>query len=232
MLAQDSESKVQFVEVEPGVRLEVVDWGRQGRPVVLLAGLGDTAHVYDQFAPKLIDAYHVYGITRRGFGASSVPTSGYAPARLAYDVVQVLDRLKLDRAVLAGHSVAGEELSVLGARNSNQIAGLVYLDAAWDRTYSAPKDIKETPGCAAKLSCLALTTTCFAPMRRTCCAKCASFSKVCLEFRHRENGPNMKDCQASTLSVSLVADCSLIPARCPNRPTIGSPGHCARYANT
>jgi pimeloyl-ACP methyl ester carboxylesterase len=152
-LAQHFKSKVQFVEVEPGVRLEVVDWGGRGRPVVLLAGLRDTAHVYDQFAPKLTDAYHVYGITRRGFGASSVPAFGYTPARLGNDVVQVLDALKLHQAVLAGHSVDGEELSVVGARDSNRIAGLIYLDGAWDRTfsYSALNDPKNIGNCVGKL---------------------------------------------------------------------------------
>src|SRR5215467_995200 len=75
--------KVQFVEVEPDVRLEVVDWGGHGRSVVLLAGGGDTAHVYDEFASKLTPEYHVLGITRRGFGASSKPTTGYSSASLA-----------------------------------------------------------------------------------------------------------------------------------------------------
>src|SRR5579862_7499012 len=61
---------VRFVTVEKGVRLEVLDWGGSGRPVVLLAGGGDTAHVFDEFAPKLTADHHVYGITRRGFGTS------------------------------------------------------------------------------------------------------------------------------------------------------------------
>ena len=65
-----------FVTVDTDVRLEVLDWGGSGRPVVLLAGGGDTAHVFDDFAPKLTAHYHVYGITRRGFGAS-----GYAATR-------------------------------------------------------------------------------------------------------------------------------------------------------
>jgi hypothetical protein len=44
---------VQFVSVEPGVKLEVLDWGGPGnggaaRPLVLLSGLGDTAHAYDR----------------------------------------------------------------------------------------------------------------------------------------------------------------------------------------
>ena len=64
-----SSHRVQFVTVDDNVRLEVLDWGGTGRPLVLLAALGNTAHVYDDFAPKLTANYHVYGITRRGFGA-------------------------------------------------------------------------------------------------------------------------------------------------------------------
>jgi hypothetical protein len=64
---------VSFVSVEKGVKLEVLDWGGTGRPLVLLAGLGDTAHDFDEFAAKLIGKYHVYGITRRGYGESNSP---------------------------------------------------------------------------------------------------------------------------------------------------------------
>ena len=37
--------KVHFITVEDNVKLEVLDWGGSGRPVVLLTGLGDNAHV-------------------------------------------------------------------------------------------------------------------------------------------------------------------------------------------
>jgi pimeloyl-ACP methyl ester carboxylesterase len=69
-LAPSSHS-ARFIPVDTNVKLEVLDWGGAGRSIVLLAALGNTAHVFDDFAPKLTDAYHVYGITRRGFGASS-----------------------------------------------------------------------------------------------------------------------------------------------------------------
>src|SRR5215510_14998008 len=59
-----------FVTVEKDGQLEVLDWGGRGKPIVLLAGGGNTAHVFDDFAPKLAANFHVYGITRRGFGAS------------------------------------------------------------------------------------------------------------------------------------------------------------------
>src|ERR1700682_5346034 len=71
-----SRHMVEFVTVDENVRLEVLDWGGSGPSVVLLPGGGNTAHVFDGFAPKLAAGYHVYGITRRGFGASSVPASG------------------------------------------------------------------------------------------------------------------------------------------------------------
>ncbi len=124
-----------FVEVEKGVKLEVVDWGGTGRPIVLLAGLGADAHSYARFAAKLTRSYHVYGITRRGFGASSAPLTSYSADRLGDDVLAVLAALDLHRPVLVGHSIAGQELSSVGSRHPSKIAGLVYLDAAWSFAY-------------------------------------------------------------------------------------------------
>jgi non-heme chloroperoxidase len=134
---------MQMVAADKDVQLEVLDWGGSGRPVVLLAGLGLTAHVFDDFAPKLADTCHVYGITRRGYGASSRPVTGYEADRLADDVLAVIDALQLTAPVLVGHSVAGEELSSLGARHPDRIAGLVYLDAAADRTSKLDPKLEE-----------------------------------------------------------------------------------------
>ncbi len=124
-----------LIEVEEGVKLEVLDWGGQGRPIVLLAGLGADAHSYAKFAARLSPSYHVYGITRRGFGVSGVTQSDYSADRLGDDVLAVLDALGLHRPVLVGHSIAGQELSSLGSRFPERVAGLVYLDAAWSFAY-------------------------------------------------------------------------------------------------
>jgi pimeloyl-ACP methyl ester carboxylesterase len=126
---------VSFISVGKGVKLEVLDWGGTGRPLVLLAGLGDTAHDFDKFAAKLVPQYHVYGITRRGFGESSSPPpteANYSADRLGDDVLAVIDALHLQqRPVVVGHSIAGEELSSVGSRHPEKVAGLVYLDAAY-----------------------------------------------------------------------------------------------------
>ena len=65
--------QIRMVKVAAGVELEVVDWGGSGKAMVLLTGLGDNAHVYDQFAFQFTDYFHVIGITRRGLLPSSQP---------------------------------------------------------------------------------------------------------------------------------------------------------------
>jgi pimeloyl-ACP methyl ester carboxylesterase len=127
-----SPHKVLFVSVEKNIKLEVLDWGGNGPPLIFLAGNGDTAHVFDRFAPLFATNHRVYGVTRRGFGASSAPPpteENYAADRLGDDVLGVIATLKLDRPVLAGHSIAGEELSSVGSRHPERVAGLIYLDA-------------------------------------------------------------------------------------------------------
>lgn len=60
------------------------------------------------------------------------PTGGnYAPDRLGDDVLAVIDALKIDRPILAGHSIAGQELSSIGSRHPEKVAGLIYLEAAY-----------------------------------------------------------------------------------------------------
>jgi non-heme chloroperoxidase len=116
----------------------VLDWGGSGRPLVLLAGSGNTAHIFDDFAPKLSPEYHVYGITRRGYGTSSAPAPtavNYMADRLGDDVLAVMDALKLTKPVLVGHSLGGKELSSVGSRYPQKVAALVYLDAAYSYAY-------------------------------------------------------------------------------------------------
>jgi len=137
-----SPHKAQFVTVDTDVRLEVLDWGGSGRPIILLSGLGGTAHIFDEFAPKLASAYHVYGVTRRGFGASSVAASGYDADRLGDDVLAVLDRLKLEAPVLVGVSLGGAELSSVGSRQLCGVSGVVQdnLRRLGSRGGAAPND--------------------------------------------------------------------------------------------
>jgi non-heme chloroperoxidase len=135
-----SPHKTTFVTVEEGVQLEVLDWGGAGPALVLLAGGGATAHQYDDFAPALTARYRLVALTRRSYRGSSVAPGGYGFARLAEDVVRVMDAMGVTNPVVIGHSFAGEEMHVLGARHSERIRGLVYVDAAFDRGDDTDRD--------------------------------------------------------------------------------------------
>ena len=129
-----------FVTVEEGVQLEVLDWGGKGPSLVLLAGGGAAAHQYDDFAPVLTSRYRVVGVTRRSHRGSSAAPGGYGFARLAEDVMRVIDAVGITNPVVIGHSFAGEEMHVLGARYAAKIRGLVYVDAAFDRGDNADSE--------------------------------------------------------------------------------------------
>ena len=122
-----------FVQVGPDAAVEVLDWGGPGRPLVLLAQLGQTAHIYDDWAPTLARTHRVLGVTRRGYGQSSTG-GGFSIAELAGDVIRVLDTQDLQGPVLVGNGFAGEEMSWIGSRRPTRAAGLVYLNAAYDRS--------------------------------------------------------------------------------------------------
>lgn len=122
-----------FITVARGVKLHTLDFGGAGPPLVFLAGLGNTAHAFDDFAPAFTDRFHVVAITRRGFGESDHPASGYDTARLVADIKAVLDTLGFDRVSFVGHSIAGEEMTRFAAMYPARVDRVVYLDAAYDR---------------------------------------------------------------------------------------------------
>lgn len=126
-----------FIQVQRGVKLHYLDFGGDGPPLVFLAGLGNTAHAWDDFAPAFTDRFHVIAITRRGFGESDHPSTGYDTPRLVADILAVLDSLKMARVSIVGHSIAGEEMTRLAANFPNRVDKLVFLDAAYDRVRAA-----------------------------------------------------------------------------------------------
>ncbi len=128
-----SPHSVRFVETEPGVNLEVLDWGGTGPVILLLAGHGHSGHIFDDFAPPLTHDFHVLAVTRRGFGASSQPSSGYDLTTLVRDLIRVSDALRLKRINLVGHSIAGDEMTRWARTDPDHLRKLVYLEAAYDR---------------------------------------------------------------------------------------------------
>jgi hypothetical protein len=126
----------------------------KSRTMVLLTGLGDNAHVYDQFAFQFTDYFHVIGITRRGYPPSSLPGPGpnqvtdYDLATRARDDIAVLDFLGISKAVFVGRSVAGSELSTIAVKYGHRVEKLVPTP----RYTSCPRS-RRGPQILAEFSC-------------------------------------------------------------------------------
>jgi len=121
-----------FVKVR-GVRLHYVDWGGTGDPLLFLtANGGRPERQFDALASSFVDRFRVLGLTRRGQGESDKPPSGYDTDSLASDIAAFLDALHIPRAHLAGHSVAGAEITRFAVKFPHRLGKLVYLDAAND----------------------------------------------------------------------------------------------------
>ncbi len=125
--------KCDFAKVN-GISLHYLDWGGTGNVPLFLTGMGNNAHVYDVFAPRFTDQFHVLGLTRRGHGDSDYPETGYDVDTLTEDLRLFMDSLHIEKAVLVGHSMANIELCRFSALHPERVEKLIFLDAAYDRT--------------------------------------------------------------------------------------------------
>jgi pimeloyl-ACP methyl ester carboxylesterase len=132
-----------FVTVNK-VKLHYLDWGGKGEALLFLHGMGDTPHRYDDFAPKFTNQFRVLGLARRGHGESEIPETGYDTATLVEDIRQFLDALKIQRAVLAGHSFAGDELTRFAVVHPDRVSKLIYFDSAYDHS-RVPESLRFKP---------------------------------------------------------------------------------------
>jgi pimeloyl-ACP methyl ester carboxylesterase len=130
-----TQHKIHNVEMDDNIKLEVVDWGGKGTPLVFLAGLALNAHTFDPLVSSFVDSYRVIGITRVGHGNSESRKENFSTARLTKDIITILDKMNIDNAIFAGHSFAGGELNHLGRHFPDRVKGLIYIDALQDLDY-------------------------------------------------------------------------------------------------
>jgi len=110
----------------PGLRVRVLHWdGRPDRPAfVLLHGLASNARFWELVAPVLAEAGHaVWAPDLRGHGQTQKPDVGYDFATISSDVRGLVDRLQIDRPILAGHSWGGMVALEYAGRNSDDRRG-------------------------------------------------------------------------------------------------------------
>ena len=100
-------------------------------PVVFLhAAAGNASHFAAQQA-HLDNERRTFAVDLRGHGQSP-RASSFDIAAVAQDVASALDRLEIDRFIVAGHSWGGAVAVALAAQSGERVRGLLLLDPASD----------------------------------------------------------------------------------------------------
>ena len=139
----DSAAADQIVELSNGTRICCrIDGSPGGETVVLIAGLGQQLIAWPQaLVDRLVaDGYQVVRLDNRDAGRSSrsdrpapgklqllagrVRPDAYALEDMAADIVDLLDRLEIERAHLVGQSMGGMIAQVVAASAPAKVASL------------------------------------------------------------------------------------------------------------
>lgn len=95
------------VPTSDGGEIHVVDRG-QGRPFILLPGVTLTTLSWHYQLVDLVEAgYRVLAMDIRGHGRSVPGSGGYSVERLAADVLEAMQALEVQDAIVVGHSLGG-----------------------------------------------------------------------------------------------------------------------------
>lgn len=121
-----------FVELDG----QIVHYRDQGPssdplPLVLIHGTGASLHTWEGWAAGLTPTRRVISFDLPGFGLTGPNAEGdYSDARYVSFVRQLLARLGVGRAIVAGNSLGGEIAWQLALADPGRVAGLVLVDAA------------------------------------------------------------------------------------------------------
>jgi non-heme chloroperoxidase len=115
-------------ENSAAIRIYYEDHG-SGSPVVLVHGYAQNGHSWEkQEAAMLAAGHRVITYDRRGFGASSRPSTGYDFGTLAADLHILLSTLDLRGVVLAGFAMGtGEITRYLAIHGSGRVSAAVLI---------------------------------------------------------------------------------------------------------
>jgi pimeloyl-ACP methyl ester carboxylesterase len=97
----------------------------EGVPVLLIAGLGQSANAWWRTVPALARRLRVLTFDNRGVGRSSPVGWMYTTAEMADDAVAVLDAAGVEAAHVYGLSLGGMAAQQLALRHPDRVASLV-----------------------------------------------------------------------------------------------------------
>lgn len=128
--AGESTTEIRDREVDlNGSRVHYLTAG-DGPHLVLLHGLGDSAHDWQWVMPTLARRFHVLAPDFPGFGASDRPRAAYSPAFFGEFVAGFLDALQVAGAIVVGNSLGGLAALRFALAEPGRVPALVLVGSA------------------------------------------------------------------------------------------------------
>jgi pimeloyl-ACP methyl ester carboxylesterase len=106
----------------------------QGKPIILIHGFPLDHSIWNEVVQQLADKARVITPDLRGYGASPKPEGDYSMRTMADDILALMDRLNLEKAIVAGHSMGGYITLAFAKAYPQRLSGvgLVATQAAAD----------------------------------------------------------------------------------------------------
>ena len=114
------------VTLDDGAKVTYTLSGK-GRPVVLLHCWAGNRRFWSEQLKVLSQSHKVLALDFPGHGESDVPEENLTVEKLAEDVHEVMQKLQLSPAVVAGHSMGGMVAQQLYISHSEDVSGLILV---------------------------------------------------------------------------------------------------------
>ena len=112
-----------------GLNLHYLKWGNGKVPVVMLHGLRGFAQTWQDLVDALGNDFTFYALDQRGRGDSDWgPTEDYNADSYVKDLTRFVDHLALDRFVLIGHSLGGQNAVEFARQYPERVMAMVIED--------------------------------------------------------------------------------------------------------
>ena len=113
----------------------------EGKPLVLISGLGYSSWQWHKMVPLLAEKFKVIIFDNRGVGQSDKPAGAYTAQMLAQDTVGLLDALKIEKAIIAGHSMGGFIAQAIALDFPQRVEKLILCST----NFGGPNHVPVTP---------------------------------------------------------------------------------------
>jgi len=111
------------------VELNYAEGPASGAPLLLLHGTGNRWQAFQRHVPGLIDRWHIYALDLRGHGRSG-RASRYGFGFYTGDVVEFLEKVIGEPAVVFGHSLGGRVALKVAAEHPEETRAVILGDSS------------------------------------------------------------------------------------------------------